>query len=266
MNNCILTPSRSPRNRFTLIELLVVIAIIAILAGMLMPALTQARERGRSARCISNLKQLGTANQLYADGNADYYVFSANWSNNQFWCGIATSGVGQIKSTGGLADYMGNSEGVRACETAIFNRNQSSTNTGTGGYGYSAAIGTYTTDSSWNPVPAKRSIFIDPTGTIMFADHAGVGNGGFEEQIDLYAPLYLNKDEDAGWGTPAPTMHFRHSNSSNTAWSDGHVSPFGPLTLSASGWGRTEAQLKVLNIGWAGGGAADALKYFLVRK
>ena len=61
------------RRTFTLIELLVVIAIIAILAAILMPALQQARERANSSNCLNNLKQLGTAFQIYIDNNAGYY-------------------------------------------------------------------------------------------------------------------------------------------------------------------------------------------------
>jgi len=86
--------SQPPRRAFTLVELLVVIAVIAILAAILFPVFAQARDKARSAACMSNMKQLGTSIQMYVQDYDEQIFFRSTNNANSTRIHTATTGNG----------------------------------------------------------------------------------------------------------------------------------------------------------------------------
>ena len=211
------------------------------------------------ADCQSNIRQLGTANLLYAGSNDDWFIFAADNIQKIYWCGKFKGSFGDVTNEGGLNDYLGNSEGVRSCPSAIFvNPDEvgeySAGNYGTGGYGYSQPIGFARGDWTVN-MGAKSSELTAPSRTVMFGDSAFMSSGKLTENYSLEAPYGSPSYDSSGW-SPTPTMHFRHNGSVAICWADGHADFNSPITYGSDG-----------DFGWFGGSDADeVMELFRLKK
>lgn len=242
------------KNGFTLLELLVVIAIIGVLASLLLPALSEAKEMGRRAVCISNIRQLALAFMMYKNDNDGWYPPACSdmlGDNKHRWHGERTSGSANDPSNFEMSEetpiypYL-KSVKIRACPS--FKKFVKSwEGGGCGGYGYSDQYVGASQGGNFE-LPAKDSQVKNQSETIMLTDAALTYTT--VENIQEYAFVTAPKWDYTLSGGPLvdsdyPSIHFRHNGKANVAWCDGHV------TSEPMGFTRTDDQ-KAANIGYVG--------------
>jgi prepilin-type processing-associated H-X9-DG protein len=198
----------SAKRTFTQNELLVVIAIIAILAAMLLPALSQAREKGRAISCVSNMKQIGIAVVLYADDHDEVCIPGCV----QPVSGVFFSANYQLYHRGYLGDIN-----VWICPSC-----QNTTNPNAGGYGPN--LRHVHRDCNWSSGQERRQSQIKrPSEVISFCETSGY-------HVDTgYTYGFCPRCSTSSW---APNIYpycisLRHNNRVGVLFLDAHVEAVG---------------------------------------